>query len=94
MKRLRIVILGGTGFVGSHLVPRLCADGHTVKVLSRNREQHRDLAVLPRASVVSADVYDRDALREQLAGADAAINLIGILNEHGSNGSGFHKAHV
>jgi NADH dehydrogenase len=94
MKRQRIVVLGGTGFVGGHLVPRLCADGHTVKVLSRNREQHRDLAVLPRASVVSADVYDRDALREQLAGADAAINLIGILNERGSNGAGFQKAHV
>jgi NADH dehydrogenase len=94
MKRQRIVILGGTGFVGGHLVPRLCADGHTVKVLSRNREQHRDLAVLPRASVVSADVYDRDALREQLAGTDAAINLIGILNERGSNGAGFQKAHV
>src|SRR5690242_20006954 len=94
MKRLRIVILGGTGFVGSHMVPRLCADGHTVKVLSRNREQHRDLAVLPLASVVSADVYDLDALREQLAGADAAINLVGILNEHGNNGRGFQKAHV
>ncbi len=94
MKPQRIVILGGTGFVGSHLVPRLCADGHTINVLSRNREQHRDLEVLPRASVVSADVYDRDALREQLAGADAAINLIGILNERGGNGSGFRKAHV
>ncbi|HKE47941.1 MAG TPA: complex I NDUFA9 subunit family protein [Rhodanobacteraceae bacterium] len=94
MKRQRIVILGGTGFVGSHLVPRLHADGHVVKVLSRNREQHRELSVLPRTSVVSVDIYDRDALRAALAGADVAINLVGILNERGSKGDGFRKAHV
>jgi len=94
MKRLRIAILGGTGFVGSHLVPRLHADGHTIRVLSRNREKHRELGVLPRASVVSADIYNGDVLRAQLAGADAVINLVGILNERGSDGSGFRKAHV
>ena len=94
MKPQRIVILGGTGFVGSHVVPRLHADGHTITVLSRNREQHRELAVLPRASVVTADIYDGDVLRRHLAGADTAINLVGILNERGSDGSGFRKAHV
>ncbi len=94
MKPQRIVILGGTGFVGSRLVPRLHAAGHTIKVLSRNREQHRDLGVLPRVSVDTANVYDGDVLRRHLAGADAAINLVGILNERGSDGSGFRKAHV
>jgi uncharacterized protein YbjT (DUF2867 family) len=94
MKRQRIVILGGTGFVGSHLVPRLHADGHTIQILSRNREKHRDLGVLPRASVTSVDIYNGDALRAQFAGADAVINLVGILNERGSDGSGFRKAHV
>lgn len=94
MKRQRIVILGGTGFIGSHLVPRLHADGHAIQVLSRNREHHRELGVLPRVNVVTIDVYDRDALRAQLAGADSVINLVGILNERGSDGSGFRKAHV
>ncbi|MDR2012502.1 MAG: complex I NDUFA9 subunit family protein [Rhodanobacter sp.] len=94
MKAQKIVVLGGTGFVGRHLVPRLQRDGHTIVVLSRNREQHRELAVLPRVSVVNADVYAAASLGRHLAGADAAINLIGILNERGSNGRGFHKAHV
>jgi uncharacterized protein YbjT (DUF2867 family) len=94
MKRQRIVILGGTGFVGSHLVPRLHADGHTILVLSRNREKHRELGVLPRVGIVSADIYNGDTLRAQFAGADAVINLVGILNERGSDGSGFRKAHV
>jgi NADH dehydrogenase len=94
MKPQKIVVLGGTGFVGSHLVPRLQRDGHTITVLSRNREKHRELGVLPRVMVVTADVHDRAALTRHLAGADAAINLVGILNERGSDGSGFHQAHA
>ena len=94
MKPLNIVILGGTGFVGSRLVPRLHADGHSITVLSRNREKHRELGVLPRVRVISADVYNGEVLRRHLAGADAAINLVGILNERGSDGSGFRKVHV
>lgn len=94
MKPQRIVILGGTGFVGRHLVPRLHADGHQIKILSRNREQHRDLGVLPRAGVVTADIYDEAVLRRFLSAADIAINLVGVLNERGNDGSGFRKAHV
>ena len=94
MKPLNIVVLGGTGFVGSHLVPRLHAAGHSIAVLSRNREQHRELGVLPRVRVENANVHDADSLARRLEGADAAINLVGILNERGSDGSGFEKAHV
>ncbi|MEO6297606.1 MAG: complex I NDUFA9 subunit family protein [Dokdonella sp.] len=94
MKPQKIVLLGGTGFVGSHLLPRLHADGHTITVLSRNREKHRELGVLPRVMVVNADVHDHATLARHLAGADAAINLVGILNERGGDGRGFQKAHV
>ena len=89
-----VVVLGGTGFVGSRLVPRLQRDGHTITVLSRNRERHRELGVLPRVMVRNADVHDRTALARHLDGADAAINLVGILNERGSDGSGFRKVHA
>ncbi|HEY6544796.1 MAG TPA: complex I NDUFA9 subunit family protein [Dokdonella sp.] len=94
MKPGHIVILGGTGFVGRHLVPRLHRDGHRTTVLSRNRDTHRELSVLPGVRVVNADVHDPVALRARLEGADAAVNLVGILNERGSDGSGFRKAHV
>jgi uncharacterized protein YbjT (DUF2867 family) len=83
MTTQRIVILGGTGFVGSYLVPRLAADGHELILLSRNRESHRALAVLPRATIRSADIYDDATLRKAFEGADAVINLIGILNPQG-----------
>jgi uncharacterized protein YbjT (DUF2867 family) len=83
MTTQRLVLLGGTGFVGSYLVPRLAADGHRITLLSRNRELHRSMAVLPNVAIRSTDVYDDAELRRQLEGADAVINLIGILNPQG-----------
>ncbi|HEU4669489.1 MAG TPA: complex I NDUFA9 subunit family protein [Dyella sp.] len=87
-----LVVLGGTGFVGSHLLPRLARDGHRITVLTRNREQHRDIAVIPGVRLVSADVHDADRLRAAFAGADAVINLIGILNNQGRQT--FQRVHV
>ncbi|RUL74867.1 complex I NDUFA9 subunit family protein [Dyella choica] len=88
----RIVVLGGTGFVGSYLAPRLAADGHRLILLSRNREQHRELTVLPDIVIRSADVYDDAVLRRHCGGADSVINLIGILNNSGRHT--FQRAHV
>jgi uncharacterized protein YbjT (DUF2867 family) len=88
----QLVILGGNGFVGSHLVPRLAKDGHRIVLLSRNRERLRALGVLPNVRIRSVDVYDANALRRQFEGADAVINLVGILNAFGAQT--FHHAHV
>ncbi|MGQ0801632.1 MAG: complex I NDUFA9 subunit family protein [Pseudomarimonas sp.] len=94
MNNRHLVIFGGTGFVGTHLVPTLARAGWQVTVASRNAERLRQLAVLPAVRVVSVDVYDRAALVPLLRGARAAINLVGILNEPGRNGAGFRRAHV
>ena len=80
MAAQQLVILGGTGFLGSRLLPRLVADGHHIVLLSRNREQKRALGVLPNVHVHTADVHDPASLRRELRGADAVINLVGILN--------------
>ena len=92
--RHKIVILGGTGFVGQALVQRLASDGHEVTVLSRNRTRRREVGVVPNVRVVSCDVHDERTLALMLAGADVAINLVGILNEPGRGGGGFERAHV
>jgi len=91
-KAQQLVVLGGTGFVGTHLVPRLAADGHQILLLSRNRERRRELGVLPSVDIRSIDIYDGNALRRQFEGADAVINLVGILNEFGNQT--FQRAHV
>lgn len=94
MKPLKLTVLGGTGFVGSHMLPALADGGHSITVLSRNRERHRALTVLPEVRVLSADVYDPAVLARHFEGADAVINLVGILNESGFDGAGFRRAHV
>ena len=94
MRPLAICILGGTGFIGTRLVARLLNDGHRVTVLTRNREQHRDLRVLPGLVLENCDVYDAAALAERFRGQEVVINLIGILNERGFGGSGFRRTHT
>jgi NADH dehydrogenase len=90
--KLRVCVLGGTGFVGRHLVARLAQEGHQIKVLTRRRERHRDLLVLPTVSVVDADVRDEATLAREFRGMDAIINLVGILNE--SSRAKFRDVHV
>lgn len=94
MKRLAVCILGGTGFLGTRLAARLIKDGHRVTVLSRDREQHKHLLVLPGLTLDNCDVYDEPQLSERLRGSDVVINLIGILNERGFSGAGFRSAHT
>lgn len=94
MKINTVCILGGTGFVGRHLIQELTASGYQLRVLTRRREQHRDLLVLPNLVLVEADIHDAHALTGQFSGCDAVINLVGILNEKGRDGSGFRRAHV
>lgn len=94
MSKLNICILGGTGFVGQHLCARLASDGHNVRILTRKRERHRDLLVLPTVDLVEADIYDNASLARQFAGMDAVINLIGVLHDEKRAGHGFRQAHV
>jgi uncharacterized protein YbjT (DUF2867 family) len=65
-----------------------------VTVLSRDREQHKHLLVLPGLSLENCDVYQEAQLSERFRGQDVVINLIGILNERGFGGAGFRRAHV
>src|SRR6202051_3272697 len=93
MRLLSIVILGGSGFLGTRLVARLIKDGHQVTVLSRDREQHKHLLVLPGLTLENCEVYSPAQLSERFRGKDVVINLVGILNERGFGGSGFRRAH-
>ncbi len=94
MIQQRIAILGGSGFVGRRLVQALVARGHEVAVFSRNLAAHHDRLLPPGVRLRQLDVYDGAALTSALAGMDAAINLVGILNERGNDGRGFQRAHV
>ena len=81
MKIERICILGGSGFVGTHLVSQLAARGLKVRVLSHRREMAKELILLPTVEVVEANVHDQHELIRHFRGMDAVINLVGILHE-------------
>jgi len=76
-----VCVLGGSGFIGCHVVHRLDAAGYKVKVLTRRRESAKGLILLPNVQVVECDVMDDAALLKHLAGTDAVINLLGILHQ-------------
>jgi len=92
MAERAIVVLGGSGFVGRHIVAKLVAAGHRVTVPTRSRERARHLILLPTVNVIEADIHDAATLGRLTRGADAVVNLVGILNETGRET--FAHAHV
>lgn len=94
MAARHVCVLGGSGFVGTQLCSTLVRAGHRVTVLSRDPERARHLRVLPAARIERCDVHDDEQLAGALQGHDSAVNLVGILNEPGRDGSGFQKAHT
>ena len=94
MAARNVCVLGGSGFVGTHLCSALVRAGHLVTVLTRDPERAKHLRVLPAAHVVRCNVHDDEQLAGSLRDHDAVINLVGILNETGRDGSGFLQAHT
>ena len=88
-----VCVFGGSGFVGSHIVHLLAAQGITVRVPTRYADTGKDLLVLPTVQVVEADIHERSTLQALVAGCDAVINLVGILHERGVPG-GFLRVHA
>jgi NADH dehydrogenase len=87
----KILILGGTGFVGRHLSEKLTQLQWRVTVPTRQEARARDIQMLPALDVFQADVNDEAALTRLVAGHDAVVNLVAIL--HGTQDA-FDKAHV
>jgi uncharacterized protein YbjT (DUF2867 family) len=81
MKISSVCVLGGSGFVGSHLVHQLSAWGIMVIVPTRHRETAKHLLPLPGTNVVEADILDQTELAHLIKNQDAVVNLVGILHE-------------
>jgi dTDP-L-rhamnose 4-epimerase len=75
---VNVLVTGGAGFIGSHVVDRLLADGHSVRVLdSLDAQVHdgRPEYLSADAELVVADVRDREALESALRGVDRVAHL-------------------
>ena len=87
----KILVLGGTGFVGSHVCQRLAALPLRITLPTRRPENAKHLQMLPTVDVMTADVHDESALARLVAGHAAVVNLVAIL--HGTEAS-FNRVHV
>lgn len=92
-----ILVVGGSGFIGRHLVAKLAAEGRHVRVPTRRMERAKHLIPLPRVEVLEADIHAPGIAAGLLQGMDAVVNLVGIL--HGAEGGpqwgrAFDRAHV
>jgi nucleoside-diphosphate-sugar epimerase len=82
---MRVLVTGGTGFVGSHTVAALVHAGHTVRLLVRSRRRiDPGLGPLGMAGVahVVGDVTDPDAVRAALDGCDAVVHAASVVSLH------------
>jgi NADH dehydrogenase len=103
MRHDDVLVVGGSGFVGRHLVAALVRRGARVMVPTRRRERAKHLLPLPTVDVVETDVGRPGELERLAAGKDAVVNLAGVLHsrrgrrdERGPNdyGPDFAHAHV
>ena len=71
----KVFITGGTGYMGSRLIPLLVQRGHEVKALVRKGSEGKLSGVV---SCVTADALKMDSYTEQIRSADTFVHLIGV----------------
>lgn len=103
MKVENVLVLGGSGFLGRHLLAALAGRGIRVTAPTRLYERAKHLLPLPTVDVVEADVFADGALERMAKGKQLVVNLVGVLHgrrgrrdERGPNdyGPDFARVHV
>ncbi len=92
MQTNRVLLLGGSGFVGRHLAAELANRGFAVSIPCRRPQRLGQLRVLPGINIFAADILNPQQLGPLCQQHDVAINLVGILNE--SRRNQFRHLHV
>ena len=70
---MKIIVTGGSGFLGSHMIPALEAEGHTI--LNIDIREPKYVFV----ETVIADILDTDKMKEVIRDADAVLHLAGLI---------------
>jgi NADH dehydrogenase len=90
-----ITIFGGSGFIGRYVVRRLAKQGWIIRVAVRDPERAKFLQPLGdvgQITPIAVPLQNADAAAAAVAGADAVINLVGLLYERGRQS--FEAVHV
>ena len=79
-----VTVFGGGGFIGRHIVQRLAAAGHSIRIAGRDTERAARLCTMGgvgQITPIAASITDEASSARAVAGADIVINLVGILFE-------------
>lgn len=90
-----VVVFGGSGFIGRHVIKALARSGRRVRAPMRRPHLGQDLRVLGdvgQIHLMQANVRHPDSIARALDGADAVVNLVGVLSERGKQT--FQAVHV
>lgn len=71
---MKILVTGGTGFIGPHVVRALAAAGHDLRALVRTSSRARDLPAQP----VQGEMTDKASLRRAVEDVEAVVHLVAI----------------
>src|ERR1700728_3575850 len=74
--RVRCLVTGATGYIGTRLVPRLLDEGHHVRALARTPDKLAGVPWHQQAEVVRGDLADVDSLIEAFDGIDVVYYLV------------------
>ena len=83
-----ILVTGGTGYIGQHLIPLLIARGHRVRVLAREQSVSR---VPAGAVAVAGDALSTESVAAALRPGDTVIHLVGTPHPSPSKADQFEK---
>ncbi len=88
---MKVIVLGGSGFIGRHVCEKLAAAGHSITVPTRRLSSAAHLQPLPRLQLQQCDVHNSAQMAQVVAGHDVLINLVAVL--HG-DAARFDAVHV
>jgi uncharacterized protein YbjT (DUF2867 family) len=91
MSTQRVLVLGGSGFVGRHVCEQLARLGWHITVPTRRAVNAASVQSLPGLTVIEASVHNEADLARLMPGHDAVVNLVAVL--HG-NEDRFENVHV
>lgn len=95
---MRVLLTGGSGFIGGYLIKRLLADGHAVRLIERYTPEKKQLLETffgrDRISIIWKDISSRTTFASHCKGIDWVFHLAGQLNVFDINPLIFHTANT
>ncbi len=93
----KVLLLGGSGFVGTYIANRLSQRGIEVTIPTRRRERTKALIIQPNIEMPEVNIHEEGVLEGLMRDQDVVINLVGVLHSRDVKlpySADFANAHV